>query len=114
MVRSATVADAVQISAIYNHYIAHTVVTFEEEPLSVASMAQRMERVLQEFPWLVWEEGGEVLGYAYATRWHERSAYRHSVESTIYLRTDAVGRRIGSRLYEALASALRARRLKGA
>jgi GNAT superfamily N-acetyltransferase len=50
-------------------------------------------------------------GYAYATHWHERSAYRHSVESTIYLRPDAVGQRIGTRLYETLISALRARRL---
>lgn len=103
MVRSATVADAVQISAIYNHDIADTVVSFEEEPLSVPAMAQCMQRIVQDFPWLIWEESGEVLGYAYATHWHERSTYRHSMESTIYLRPDAVGRRMDSRLYEALA-----------
>lgn len=111
MVRIATAADAVPVCEIYNHYIVQTVVTFEEEPLSVESMARRMEGVLRDFPWLVWEEGGEVLGYAYAAHWHERSAYRHSAETTIYLRPDVVGRRIGLGLYEALLSNLRTRRL---
>lgn len=108
MIREATAADAAQICSIYNHYVSHTHVTFEEDPVSVDAMRQRMERPGSSVPWLLWAEGPEVLGYAYARRWHERSAYRHSVESTIYLRADSVGRRIGSRLYESLLAKLRA------
>ena len=109
MIRVASVDDAAEICAIYNHYVAHTVVTFEEEPVGVAAMAQRMQAIQPQLPWLVWTEGPQVLGFSYAGKWKERSAYCHSVESTIYLRPGALGRRIGSRLYEALLGELRAR-----
>jgi L-amino acid N-acyltransferase YncA len=111
MIRTATTEDAAQVCAIYNHYVAHTHVTFEEQPVAADTMAQRIRGILPRLPWLVWAESGEVLGYSYAGTWKERSAYRYSVESTIYLRPDATGRRIGSRLYEALIAELRARRI---
>ena len=111
MIRAATAADAAQVCSIYNHYISHTVVTFEEEPLAVETMALRMERILASHPWLLWQAGGEILGYCCADTWKVRSAYRHSVESTVYLRPDAVGRGIVSQLYEALVRALRAQRV---
>jgi len=111
MIRVASPQDAVPISDIYNQYVAHTHITFEEEPVSVDAMARRMEGILPALPWLVWVEAGEVLGFAYACAWKERSAYRHSVESTIYLRPEVTGKRIGSRLYAGLLGELRGRQL---
>lgn len=101
-IREARLSDAEAIAAIYNHYVLHTVVTFEEEPVSGAAMEERMRRVAERFPWLVHEEGGEVLGYSYAAPWQVRSAYRYTAESTVYLREDVRGRGIGRPLYAAL------------
>ena len=102
MIRSATAADADAICAIYNHYVRHTVVTFEEVPVEADEMRQRIADVQTLFPWLVAEENGRLLGYAYAGRWRVRSAYRYSVESTVYLSPDCVGRGWGSQLYREL------------
>lgn len=108
-IRAATPADAAPIVAIYNYYIEETVVTFEEVPLSAAEMAQRIDDVTRHagYPWLVHESNGSVDGYAYASLWRSRSAYRYSVESTVYLRHDAIGRGIGTRLYRSLIDELR-------
>ena len=111
-IRQATSADAARIAAIYNHYITHTVVSFEEEPVSADEMARRIERVRSEsLPYLVAVEAGQVVGYSYATRWHARSAYRFSVESTVYLASEATGRGLGSQLYTELFALLEARRV---
>ncbi|HEX7081633.1 MAG TPA: arsinothricin resistance N-acetyltransferase ArsN1 family B [Gammaproteobacteria bacterium] len=109
--RPATPDDAPQICAIYNHYVVSTVVTFEEEPVAAADMAARISRVSETFPWLVAERDGSIEGYAYASQWHTRCAYRLSVESTIYLRPDCGGRGLGSALYRALIDELRSRGL---
>lgn len=109
MIRSIRSTDAAAICGIYNPYIRDTYITFEEQPVDEETIAGRMAEILPTLPWLVWEEQQQVLGYAYAARWRERSAYRHSVESTIYLRPDAMGRGIGSRLYGALLEELRCR-----
>lgn len=102
MIRDATAEDAAAVAAIYNHYIRHTVVTFEEEPVSAEEMAGRIARTQASHPWLVAETDEGVVGYAYAHPWHERAAYRHSVESAIYLDKEATGRGVGTRLYRAL------------
>ena len=106
-IRACTTGDAAQICEIYNHYIRDTVVTFEELPVPVSEMAQRIEDVTDRYPWIVWAENGAVLGYAYASLWHKRSAYRHTVESTVYLSPAHLGRGIGAALYESLIEALR-------
>ncbi len=103
MIRSATDGDAGAIVRIYNHYVVNTVVTFEETPLTAADYLARMAAVRSSsLPWLVAEEGGQVLGYAYAARWKDRTAYRFTVETTIYLDQAACGRGLGSSLYGAL------------
>jgi phosphinothricin acetyltransferase len=112
MLRTATTADAAAIAGIYNHYVLHTIITFEEEAVSAEEMAKRITEVLSlGLPWFVWEEGGRVLGYAYASRWKSRCAYRYSAESSIYLDKEATGRGLGTRLYVALIEALRARKI---
>jgi L-amino acid N-acyltransferase YncA len=107
LVRQCHTSDAAEIAEIYNFYIRETVVTFEEEPVTDAEMARRIAEVTASFPWLVWEESGSLAGYAYAAPWKSRAAYRHSVEATIYLDRDHVGRGIGTQLYEALIWELR-------
>jgi phosphinothricin acetyltransferase len=112
MIRSATKDDANAIARIYNHYILNSVITFEEEAVSPTEMAGRIGKVQGAgLPYLVEERDGAVIGYAYAGRWHERSAYRYSVETTIYLDADHVGKRIGSTLYVALLAQLKERGL---
>lgn len=106
-IRAATAADAAAICGIYNHYIETTAISFETEAVSVATMSARIAEVQSRFHWLVYEEDGQVLGYAYVTPWKPRAAYRHSVESSVYLRHDAGGRGIGKRLYAALFDLLR-------
>lgn len=107
-IRPAVAADADAIAAIYNYYIANTVITFEEDPVAAPTMATRISEVQgQGLPWLVAERAGALVGYSYATRWKARSAYRHSVESTIYLRHGSEGRGSGRALYAALLSTLK-------
>ena len=111
-IREVTAVDAEAIAVIYNHYIHETVVTFEEEPISASDMAGRIAEVAAaSLPWLVAERAGEVVGYARATKWKPRSAYRHSVETTIYLSPQHLGAGVGTALYQALLGELKERRL---
>lgn len=108
-IRPVALADAPAICRIYDHYIAHTVVTFEEEPVAPAEMEGRITALVPQFPWLVAEEGGTVVGYAYASTWRTRTAYRFVAETTVYLAPEAMGRGLGASLYTALLTALRER-----
>jgi phosphinothricin acetyltransferase len=110
-IRAARAADADAIARIYNHYVLHTTVTFEEDAVAPDEIARRMHAVVDAgLPWLVAELEGDLVGYAYADKWKTRSAYRHSVESTVYLAPQRVGNGLGTALYGALIDALRATR----
>lgn len=102
IIRTACIEDASSICDIYNYYISNTCITFEEEPVSVEEMAGRIENVVKDLCWLVYEEDGRILGYAYYTKWRVRSAYRYSVESTVYVDNNYKGKGIGRKLYTAL------------
>jgi L-amino acid N-acyltransferase YncA len=111
-VRQAQPLDAASIARIYNYYVQNTVVTFEEEAVSTDVIARRMAEVKAvPLPWLVAELDDAVVGYAYASRWKVRSAYRQSVETTVYLEHGLEGRGIGTKLYSELLALLRAQRL---
>lgn len=102
-IRPATADDAAAVCDIYNHYIRHTVVTFEEEVLETSEIARRMTEVADAgLPWLVAETEAGVIGYAYAGKWRGRCSYRFSVETSIYLRQGCEGQGTGSRLYTGL------------
>ena len=102
MIRPYQPTDTAACATVYNHYIRHTVVSFEEVEITEAEMARRAGKVQPDFPWLVWETAGQVLGYAYGAPWNERAAYRYAAESTIYLHPEATGQGIGTQLYQAL------------
>jgi phosphinothricin acetyltransferase len=96
-IRLATLDDAEKVRAIYAPYCS-TPISFEMDPPSVDEMQGRLAKVLGCYPWLVCEEGGEVLGYAYATQHRERAAYRWSVDSTVYVRQGRQRRGVGRAL----------------
>ena len=103
MIRDARSEDAEAIASIYNYYVVQTPVTFEEEPVTASQMAVRIDDVIAtSLPWIVLERDSIIVGYAYATKWKARSAYRFSVESTVYLARHAVGQGLGTYLYHAL------------
>ena len=115
VIRPAVLTDSASIATIYNHYVTNTVITFEEEPVPAQAMAGRIVEIqAQDLPWLVAERDGQVIGYCYASRWKARSAYRHSVETTIYLRHGHEGRGLGRRLYGALLDILKTRDIHAA
>lgn len=110
--RDATAADGEALAALYNPYVRDTIVTFEESPVDGADMAQRVTEVRSRgLPWLVLEEAGALRGYAYASTWKTRAAYRHCAEITVYLDVDHCGRGLGTYLYEALFARLAPARL---
>ncbi|MDR2110712.1 MAG: GNAT family N-acetyltransferase [Spirochaetaceae bacterium] len=102
MIRPVTLGDAPAICGIYNHYVKNTVITFEERPVSIHEMEGRIREITPVFPWVVWEEAAGIAGYAYIHRWKERSAYRFSVEDSIYLKKGYEGKGIGKRLLSTL------------
>lgn len=84
--------------AIYNYYIEHTTVTFEEEPLSLSAFSGRVRRICESYPYLVAERNGVCIGYAYLDAYNERSAYRYTADLSIYLAHDCLSRGAGSAL----------------
>ena len=108
MIRPVQLSDSPILADIYNPYIRDTIITFEEEEVTAEEMASRITKVTATYPWIVWEEQGAVLGYAYGSTWRTRHAYRFAVETTVYLGPGGQGKGIGSKLYEALMVELKA------
>ena len=109
IIRPAKLSDAAAIADIYNHYIEHTDVTIEETLITAGEIASRINTTLSHnLPWLVYEEAGKIIGYAYASKWASRAAYRFSVEVTVYLHHELGGNGFGTQLYRQLFSELKA------
>lgn len=108
-IRLAAAADAAALAAIYRPYVTDTAVSFETDPPDEAAMRAWIASGGDRYPWLVaCDEAGAVLGYASGSAFRTRPAYRFTVETSIYLAADAVGRGVGRRLYEVLLEALEA------
>lgn len=106
MIRPVTIKDARAVCGIYNYYVKNTVTTFEEAPVSIREMENRIRDISAQFKWFVWEEGGELTGYAYMHKWKDRTAYRFAVEDSIYLKHGHEGKGIGKKLLAALLESL--------
>jgi phosphinothricin acetyltransferase len=106
--RLARLDDAAAIQAIYAPIVRETAISFEYDPPEAPEMSRRMARVLEQRPWLVYRDGGAVLGYAYASTFRERRAYDWGVEVSVYVRADVRGRGVGRQLYATLFDVLRA------
>ena len=98
-IRAATEADVPDIQSIYAHHVLTGIGTFEEEPPSVEEMAERFAKVVGHGgAWLVAADATGVLGYAYYSRFRDRSAYRFCVEDSVYVRDDVRGQGVGKAL----------------
>lgn len=112
MIRPARAGDAPALARIYNHYVRESVATFEEQAVTADDMAARLEHVSGiGLPWLISTRDDAVLGYAYATEWKPRTAYRHTAESTVYLDPEVLGAGLGRALYTTLLSELAQRQI---
>ena len=102
MIRPATEQDVPEILSIYAPYVEYSTATFEYDVPCQRSFLQRFYDITAQFPWLVWEEDGRILGYAYASPPYSRAAFAWCAEPSIYLREEACGKGIGKKLYAAL------------
>jgi L-amino acid N-acyltransferase YncA len=102
-VRPATPADLAAVAAILAFYVTNTVATFEEDPPGVPQWQQRLDDLVErKLPFVVSETGGTIAGYAYASPWRPKPAYRHTVEDSVYLAPGQRGRGLGRLLLESL------------
>jgi len=109
IIRAATAADAGALAAIYGHHVLHGFGTFEEEPPSPAEMETRRAAIADRgLPYLVAEDAGAVLGFAYAGPFRPRQAYRYTVEDSVYIAPEAVGRGVGRAVLSAVIAACEA------
>ena len=102
MIRFATEKDLGRILEIYGPYITEATTSFEYEVPSLEEFTERFRQIVKQYPWLVYEEDGVILGYAYGGPTFARAAYQWSAEASIYLCPEACGRGIGKKLYATL------------
>jgi L-amino acid N-acyltransferase YncA len=103
IVRASSAADAPALAAIYGHHVLHGFGTFEETPPSAQEMAARRQAIVAYgLPYLLAEDGGTVLGFAYAGPFRPRAAYRYTVEDSVYVAPDAIGRGVGRAMLSAV------------
>ena len=112
LIRDAVLADAERLLEIYAYYVEHTAISFEYDVPTLAEFEARMRRTMADYPYLVVERDGRILGYAYAGAFVGRAAYRHSCELTIYLDPATRGGGLGRMLYAVLEERLRAMRIR--
>ena len=98
MIRKVRKEDTPAITAIYNHYIAHTTITFELKPVSEEEMLTRIRHISEKYPYFVFETEGQIAGYCYVHGWKEKAAYNQSAETTIYLAPSHTGKGLGKEL----------------
>lgn len=111
-IRNARLEDADRLAEIFAYYVKNTAVAFEYDPPSVEEFRSRMEKIMEDYPYLVAEKDGRVEGYACAKPFVGRAAYRYSSELTIYLDPKIQKCGIGRRLYEALEEELKSMGIK--
>ncbi|WP_455165637.1 N-acetyltransferase family protein [Streptococcus sp.] len=109
MIRPVQLSDAAAIRVIYQPYVTETAITFEVDVPTVQEFESRITKTLTQFPYLVAEVDGKVVGYAYASTYYARTAYDWTTELSIYVAKEARGQGIGSALYTALEEELQAR-----
>jgi len=107
ILRSASTEDAESILKIYSHYVKNTAISFEYEVPTLDEFKERIAHTLEKYPYLVAEQDGTIIGYAYGSQFHERAAYSWCAEVSIYVDVNARKCGVGRMLYEVLEQALK-------
>ncbi len=107
MIRPFDIKDIKVLLDIYNYYVLNTIVTFDIKVLSLETFTEKVNHINAKYPFIVFEENGNILGYAYGSKWRPKPAYNHTVESTVYVKHGEHGKQIGSKLYTELLSLLK-------
>ena len=102
MIRPVHINDAQELLVMYNYYVINTTVNFDIEPLTLKTFSDKLTLINADYPFIVYEEDNEILGYAYGSRFRPRAAYNYVAESTVYVKHTAHGKQIGSKLYAEL------------
>ena len=102
MIRNVKTGDAPDIALIYNYYIENSTITFETSSVSIEDMAGRIADISEKYPYYVYVESGKVVGYCYVSSWKKKAAYSKTVESTVYIDKDFLGKGIGRELMNKL------------
>ena len=102
MIRKVNIDDIHDIALIYNYYIENSTITFETSSVSTEDMACRIADISEKYPYYVYVESGKVVGYCYASSWKKKAAYSKTVESTVYIDKDFLGKGIGRTLMNKL------------
>ncbi|MEB8433430.1 GNAT family N-acetyltransferase [Cocleimonas sp. KMM 6892] len=102
LIRSVTTDDAAAICEVYNYYIENTCISFEYDPVSVEEMTRRISATTESYPWIVYEQQGKIIGYAYANKYAVREAYKGTLEVTIYTENGNGEKGLGTKLYQHL------------
>lgn len=107
MIRPLDIGDAQALLDIYNYYVLNSTATFDIEVLSLKTFIDKLNHINADYPFIVFEEDNEILGYAYGSRFRPKPAYNYVVESTVYVKHTAHGKQIGTKLYAKLLSLLK-------
>lgn len=110
MIRPVSLEDAEELVNIYNYYVNHSIVTLDLIPFSKFDFEEKITSISDKFPFIVFEEANEILGYAYANIFRTKPAYQNTVELTVYIKQTALGKQIGKKLYSELLQQLRAKK----
>ncbi|MGB5417847.1 N-acetyltransferase family protein [Algibacter sp.] len=102
MIRVLNIKDAKELLDIYNYYVLNTTATFDIEPIKIEAFTEKLVLISSEYPFIVYEEENEILGYAYGSQFRPRAAYNYVAESTVYVKHTAHGKQIGTKLYAEL------------
>lgn len=112
MIRQISATDVAKILPIYNFHVENTIVTFDLIPLTVQQYTEKVLRIAKEYPFLVFEDNNEIVGYAYASSWRPKPAYKQTVESTVYVKNNIQRKQIGTKLYTELLKQLKEKNYK--
>ena len=107
MIRMAEKSDVARMLAIYAPYVRDTAISLEYDPPTLSEFEARYDRIASRYPWIVWEEGGRVMGYAYADVALSRAAYQWDADLSIYLAPETRGKGVGHILYDWMEQKLR-------
>lgn len=107
MIRALDIKDTRAILEIYNYYVLNSTVTFDIDTITFDAFSEKLKLISANYPFIVFEENNEILGYAYGSRFRPRPAYNYVAESTVYVKHTAHGKQIGTKLYAELIKLLK-------